>query len=536
MPLQNNPYKLTSQVSLAPDPQLASMMEHYKGSGDAVSFSVVFNEVQRRKEVRDAAQSKMSGGPKQKVADQLIQEAKQAQMPAPPQGQPPQGGPPQGGPPQGGPPQGQPPQGGPPQGGPPQEGGPPPDMGMGPQGGPPQEGGPPPDMGMGPQEGGPPQGMADGGYLLPEDTGIAQLPARNLENMAGGGLVSFAYGGDIPGYAGDEGSDINEEEEPEEPRPRLDSRGDYRAEMDKIRADQEKQDRDYKTGREGLGEAYANAEERDKEMTQRYSDEERSVKGQALMNFGLNLMQSRERGLAGIGAAGLAALPQYISGRKELSSLKDKQRDYMQTVAEARRAEKLGLLKDMYNVSAAGTGQRIAQAGVEAQLGQGDRELSSKEYIAGLERSARAGTGLGLDKLASSYLQQADSLAAAARDPKNSADKDSYLAAEKDYRLKGNELIDRIKNNQFVLSTQTSEFMTKKGSELEGAIALLSDPKTKAQGMEQLNVLGSGYPGGGVSGKYLLELVNRSREGGGGGGGASGGAPVGRWEDAPEDE
>ena len=59
MALQNNPYKLTSQVSLAPDPQLASMMEHYKGSGDAVSFSVVFNEVQRRKEIRDAAQSKM---------------------------------------------------------------------------------------------------------------------------------------------------------------------------------------------------------------------------------------------------------------------------------------------------------------------------------------------------------------------------------------------------------------------------------------------------------------------------------------------
>ena len=409
MSLQNNPYKLTSQVSLAPDPQLASMMEHYKGSGDAVSFSVVFNEVQRRKEIRDAAQSKMSGGPKQKVADQLIQEAKQAQMPAPPQGQPPQGGPPQGGPPQGGPPPG-----------PPQEGGPPPDMGMGPQGGPPQEGGPPPDMAMGPQEGGPPQGMADGGYLLPEDTGIAQLPARNLENMAGGGLVSFAYGGDISGYAG--GGDLYvgafgesgipyrrgyaPPQEPVEERPRLDSRGDYRADLDRINAAQEVQDRDYKTGREALGKAYANAEERDKEMTQRYSDEERSVKGQALMNFGLNLMQSRQRGLAGIGAAGLAALPQYISGKKELSSLKDRQRDYMQTVAEARRGEKLGLLKDMYGLSTDRTGRRIAQAGVEAQLGQSDRELSSRERIAAMARNAKEGVLPSTDKLKSYYQSQ----------------------------------------------------------------------------------------------------------------------------------
>jgi hypothetical protein len=32
---------------------------------------------------------------------------------------------------------------------------------------------------------------------LPEDTGIAQLPAQNIANMAGGGIVAFAGGGDM---------------------------------------------------------------------------------------------------------------------------------------------------------------------------------------------------------------------------------------------------------------------------------------------------------------------------------------------------
>ena len=44
-------------------------------------------------------------------------------------------------------------------------------------------------------------GYAGGGYL-PEDTGIGQLPAQNMQNMAEGGIVAFDEGGDVPGYAG----------------------------------------------------------------------------------------------------------------------------------------------------------------------------------------------------------------------------------------------------------------------------------------------------------------------------------------------
>jgi len=36
---------------------------------------------------------------------------------------------------------------------------------------------------------------------LPEDSGIGQLPAPNMQGMAGGGIVAFEEGGEVPGYA-----------------------------------------------------------------------------------------------------------------------------------------------------------------------------------------------------------------------------------------------------------------------------------------------------------------------------------------------
>jgi hypothetical protein len=36
---------------------------------------------------------------------------------------------------------------------------------------------------------------------MPEDTGIAQLPAPNMQSMAEGGIVAFEGGGEVPGYA-----------------------------------------------------------------------------------------------------------------------------------------------------------------------------------------------------------------------------------------------------------------------------------------------------------------------------------------------
>jgi hypothetical protein len=43
----------------------------------------------------------------------------------------------------------------------------------------------------------PPQPMAQ---AMPEDQGIGTLPAQNMQNFAGGGIVAFEEGGDVPGY------------------------------------------------------------------------------------------------------------------------------------------------------------------------------------------------------------------------------------------------------------------------------------------------------------------------------------------------
>lgn len=41
---------------------------------------------------------------------------------------------------------------------------------------------------------------------LPEDSGIAQLPAPNMQGMAGGGIVAFEEGGEVPRFNGQYGS------------------------------------------------------------------------------------------------------------------------------------------------------------------------------------------------------------------------------------------------------------------------------------------------------------------------------------------
>lgn len=46
------------------------------------------------------------------------------------------------------------------------------------------------------------QNLQEMAQPMPEDQGIATLPAPNMQNMAGGGIVAFDDGGEVPGYAG----------------------------------------------------------------------------------------------------------------------------------------------------------------------------------------------------------------------------------------------------------------------------------------------------------------------------------------------
>ena len=45
------------------------------------------------------------------------------------------------------------------------------------------------------------QELAQMAQPMPEDTGIGQLPAPNMQSMAEGGIVAFEGGGEVPGYA-----------------------------------------------------------------------------------------------------------------------------------------------------------------------------------------------------------------------------------------------------------------------------------------------------------------------------------------------
>lgn len=54
---------------------------------------------------------------------------------------------------------------------------------------------------------------------LPEDVGIAKLPAQNMQGMAGGGIVAFEAGGEVPRFNGTKGSEVGFWDVPENENP-----------------------------------------------------------------------------------------------------------------------------------------------------------------------------------------------------------------------------------------------------------------------------------------------------------------------------
>ena len=64
-----------------------------------------------------------------------------------------------------------------------------------------------PQMPQGMPQGAPqaPQGNPQQVAALPENTGVMNLPAPNMEKMAGGGIIAFDDGGEVPSYAGSPG-------------------------------------------------------------------------------------------------------------------------------------------------------------------------------------------------------------------------------------------------------------------------------------------------------------------------------------------
>jgi hypothetical protein len=146
---------VTDSLALMADPALQQYAQMHKD--DPYIVSLAMSESNRRKKMRAAQQGQAGQMPPPKVVDQAIS----AINPPPPQPQPM------------------------------------PQQGMPPQGAPQQ-----------PPQGMPPQGMPQAQTQLPEDQGIAQLPAPNMQGMADGGIVGYAPGGYAVGESIPEGAMI----------------------------------------------------------------------------------------------------------------------------------------------------------------------------------------------------------------------------------------------------------------------------------------------------------------------------------------
>jgi hypothetical protein len=72
-------------------------------------------------------------------------------------------------------------------------------------------------LGSAPTSGQMPPGQMQQGQMPPQNAGVSALPS-GINDMAGGGIVAFADGGDIPSFAGDRGSFIDPEFRTKDPQ------------------------------------------------------------------------------------------------------------------------------------------------------------------------------------------------------------------------------------------------------------------------------------------------------------------------------
>jgi hypothetical protein len=188
----------------------------------------------------------------------------------------------------------------------------------------------------------PPQMAADGGLMgmLPYSDGVAALPS-GLQNMAGGGLVAFAGGGDIPGYA--DGTLTSSAPQPTYLPSNIDfGKGEvpvYQTEAPKevtlaSSAEQRKTAQTQAGVDPNFYESLKTDVLKDKEDFSKQRDE---AKGMAILRTGLGLMGARKgQEFQTLSAAGQQALSEYGSALKDIkASEKEMKKDLRQlTMAE----------------------------------------------------------------------------------------------------------------------------------------------------------------------------------------------------------
>lgn len=202
----------------------------------------------------------------------------------------------------------------------------------------------PPQMAQAPQGAPqmPPQMAAHGGLMgmLPQSHGVAALHS-GLHDMAGGGIVAFAHGGDVPGYAG--GTVPDAAPQPTYLPNNIDfEKGNvpvYRTELPKeVTLASSAEQREAANKQAGLDpkfyETLKNDVLKDKEDFTKQKDE---AKGMAALQFGLGLLGARKgQEFQAASAAGQQALNQYGATLKEIkASEKEMKKDLRQlTMAE----------------------------------------------------------------------------------------------------------------------------------------------------------------------------------------------------------
>jgi hypothetical protein len=188
----------------------------------------------------------------------------------------------------------------------------------------------------------PPQMAAHGGLMgmLPQSHGVAALHS-GLHDMAGGGIVAFAHGGDVPGYAG--GTVPDAAPQPTYLPNNIDfEKGNvpvYRTEAPKeVTLSSATEQRKTAETQAGLDpkfyETLKNEVLKDKEDFTKQKDE---AKGMAALQFGLGLMGARKgQEFQTASTAGQQALAQYGSTLKDIkASEKEMKKDLRQlTMAE----------------------------------------------------------------------------------------------------------------------------------------------------------------------------------------------------------
>jgi len=207
----------------------------------------------------------------------------------------------------------------------------------------------------------PPQMAAGGGLMgmLPRSDGVAALHS-GLHNMAGGGIVAFADGGDIPGYAGDQGSYVNTAPQPTYLPNNMDfAKGEvpvYRAEApQEVTLSSAAEQRKAANLQAGLDpKFYENLKNdvlKDKEDFAKQKDE---AKGMAALQFGLGLMGARKgQEFQAASAAGQQALAQYGSALKEIkASEKDMKKDLRSLTMAEQAYKQSNSDKDLAKVDA----------------------------------------------------------------------------------------------------------------------------------------------------------------------------------------